>query len=297
MVPKLTEKELRVSVNEKLLEEATKIQEEKKVLQDRAQKLETSRQGVSEAVYNRVKNDYFKKLEDLKNRMEGLKKDLDQELVTITEKKIQVEANLKLHVEEVEEAKLRHSLGEFPTEDYEKVAQGETEEIKRLEEALKEVRHHLERFEGLLETPSQKPAPVPMKPPPPPPPTPPKIEPKTSPTITEKKAAISESTAKVPLEEKKAAPSLVVMENGKVSEKIEVDHNIGIGRSPANDVVLKEPKVSRQHAQIQIDGDNYLLVDLNSSNGTYVGGNKITEHLLKPNDEIRIGKTTMVFKV
>lgn len=288
MVAKLSEKELRVAVNEKLLEEATKIQQERRVLQDRLEKLEASRQGVSLSVYQRVKNDYFTKLDALKNQLDHLKKELDQELVVLTEKKIQAEANLKLHVEEVEEAKLRHSLGELPTEGYEKIVKEEAEEIKRLEEGLKEIHRHLERFESLLEAPAQKS----------PPPERTKPEPKSSPSITEKKPSLAESTSKVALEEeKKIHPTIVMMENGKVAEKIEVSHNLSIGRSPANDIILKEPKVSRQHAQIVVEGNNYLLVDLNSSNGTYIGNNKITEHLLKPNDEIRIGKTTMMFKV
>ena len=104
-----------------------------------------------------------------------------------------------------------------------------------------------------------------------------------------------ESTSRVKLEAKKPA-QLVVTESGKPAQTVTLDRTITIGRSPANELVLAEAKVSRQHAQIQVLGDKYVLLDLESSNGTFIGDKKITEHLLSPGDEIRIGKTTLVFK-
>jgi pSer/pThr/pTyr-binding forkhead associated (FHA) protein len=98
-----------------------------------------------------------------------------------------------------------------------------------------------------------------------------------------------------PVVSKKIA-ELLVMENGKVLQTVPVDKTIEIGRSPANDVILKEPKVSRKHAEIHFVGGKYILLDLESSNGTFVGGKKITEHTLQTNDEITIGNTKMVFK-
>jgi TolB protein len=51
---------------------------------------------------------------------------------------------------------------------------------------------------------------------------------------------------------------------------------LSIGRDPANDVVIDSPKVSRQHAQILIDGAHYTISDLNSTNGTYLGNKRLT---------------------
>jgi serine/threonine protein kinase len=49
-----------------------------------------------------------------------------------------------------------------------------------------------------------------------------------------------------------------------------------IGRDPENDLVLELPKVSRQHARLQIDGTHYWISDLNSKNGTFLGNKRLT---------------------
>jgi len=71
--------------------------------------------------------------------------------------------------------------------------------------------------------------------------------------------------------------------------------NTSIGRSPSNDVVLKEPKVSRQHAAINLYNDNYIVVDLKSSNGVYVNGTKVDESVLHAGDEISVGGYKFIF--
>lgn len=65
--------------------------------------------------------------------------------------------------------------------------------------------------------------------------------------------------------------------------------NVSIGRSPSNDLALKAPKVSRQHAAINKYKDQYILIDLKSSNGVFVNGRKIDEHALEAGDEVSIG--------
>lgn len=47
--------------------------------------------------------------------------------------------------------------------------------------------------------------------------------------------------------------------------------------------------VSSHHAEIRFDGDGYLLVDTNSSNGTLVNGARVTQHRLEPGDVISLG--------
>ena len=71
--------------------------------------------------------------------------------------------------------------------------------------------------------------------------------------------------------------------------------NTSIGRSPSNDVVLKEPKVSRQHAAINLYNDSYILVDLKSSNGVFVNGTKVDETVLHAGDEVSIGGYKFIF--
>lgn len=70
---------------------------------------------------------------------------------------------------------------------------------------------------------------------------------------------------------------------------------ITIGRSTENNIVINDAKVSRTHLQlVQNDNGVCSVVDLNSANGTFVNGQKITgEARLLPSDTIRIGDTTL----
>ena len=67
------------------------------------------------------------------------------------------------------------------------------------------------------------------------------------------------------------------------------DAEILIGRSPDLDLVLAEDKVSRKHAKIGLDGQELQIIDLGSTNGTYVNGERIRRQQLNPNDRILIG--------
>lgn len=71
--------------------------------------------------------------------------------------------------------------------------------------------------------------------------------------------------------------------------------SIRIGRGSANDVNLNDPQVSRSHCQIiQDDNGNYKIIDLNSSNGTFVNGARVYgEYPLKSSDSVRVGNTNL----
>jgi len=65
-----------------------------------------------------------------------------------------------------------------------------------------------------------------------------------------------------------------------------------IGRNAANEIVLDDQMVSRQHAQLFVlDNGQVTIKDLASSNGTFVNGNKITESNLKAGDIVKCGNT------
>jgi pSer/pThr/pTyr-binding forkhead associated (FHA) protein len=65
-----------------------------------------------------------------------------------------------------------------------------------------------------------------------------------------------------------------------------------IGRNTANEIVLDDKMVSRQHAQlIVLNNGQVILKDLGSSNGTFVNGNKIAELNLKAGDIVKCGNT------
>ena len=68
---------------------------------------------------------------------------------------------------------------------------------------------------------------------------------------------------------------------------------ITIGRSPDNAIVVDEDLVSREHALIELQREGYVLHDRGSTNGTYVNGQQIYQHLLQPGDQIQIGPVTL----
>lgn len=70
---------------------------------------------------------------------------------------------------------------------------------------------------------------------------------------------------------------------------------ITIGRSPDNNLILSEKSISRHHAEIKKMKDGYLLTDLGSYNATKVNEKSIQSVLLKHNDKIKIGLTSLIF--
>ena len=78
-------------------------------------------------------------------------------------------------------------------------------------------------------------------------------------------------------------------------------HRLGIlttiGRTPDNQVVVPVREVSRRHAEIVLTETGYVLKDLGSPNGTFVNGERITEHRLQDEDRIAMGGQVFVFKV
>ncbi len=68
-----------------------------------------------------------------------------------------------------------------------------------------------------------------------------------------------------------------------------------IGRSRDAAVPLKDPMVSREHAAIVFHEDAFILKDLDSTNGTYMGGALIKESELSHGDKFHIGNTVLQF--
>ena len=71
---------------------------------------------------------------------------------------------------------------------------------------------------------------------------------------------------------------------------------IVIGREEV-DFALDDPEISRQHAAIEVSGDEVLLLDLNSTNGTLVDEAAITESPLENQGEFTIGGSTIMLIV
>jgi len=71
------------------------------------------------------------------------------------------------------------------------------------------------------------------------------------------------------------------------------NREITIGRSPTNNIFVRDENVSRVHCQIVVSSGAVTLTDLQSTNGTFVNNERVTECVLKVNDLIRIGTTLL----
>lgn len=77
--------------------------------------------------------------------------------------------------------------------------------------------------------------------------------------------------------------------------KLRLDGTI-FGREKA-DVIIDDNEVSSTHFQIQIIKNGYHLFDMNSSNGTYLNGQKVVKAKLSDGDHLKVGKTEFQFKM
>ena len=72
------------------------------------------------------------------------------------------------------------------------------------------------------------------------------------------------------------------------------DRPLALGREPGRDVLLHDERVSRLHLRLS-PGDEPLLADENSSNGTFVNGALVRQARLRPGDVITVGNTKIIF--
>jgi pSer/pThr/pTyr-binding forkhead associated (FHA) protein len=73
------------------------------------------------------------------------------------------------------------------------------------------------------------------------------------------------------------------------------DEMATIGRVDDNTIKVDNMAVSSHHAKLMRENGDYVLIDLNSLNGTFVNGQKVSKWILKNNDFITIGKHTLVY--
>jgi len=70
---------------------------------------------------------------------------------------------------------------------------------------------------------------------------------------------------------------------------------VNIGRREDNDLVLPDPRISREHAQIRLIHGECVLFDLNSTGGTSVNGRRVNTHNLRPGDVISLAGVNVIF--
>lgn len=94
--------------------------------------------------------------------------------------------------------------------------------------------------------------------------------------------------------EKVAAPSVAVIDVS--GTRVPVDgSSVVIGRSDEAGIVVRDPNVSRKHAELRRQGPDWHVVDLGSTNGVKVNGRPVSSARLRPGDRITLGTTTVIF--
>jgi len=84
--------------------------------------------------------------------------------------------------------------------------------------------------------------------------------------------------------------SLVVIDPGGQRKRVPVEPlPFHIGRQPESNLILRDSRVSRQHARIIAEPPDYILEDCDSRHGTFVNGQRTKRHVLRPSDKIEFG--------
>ncbi len=322
-------------INQTLLDEATQTKEEWRVIRDRLAKIEEHKANVSPAVYERVKQDYRARLKVATEAVLKKKEEVDGELAALYETRTKIAAELETHRQALEEIKFRHTLGELNEEEYQAAAGGEQEKISKFESVLSAVNNNVHRYEsiyrdepGLFAPQEAAPAKAALHVPEMPEtpevsgltPAPHYAEPitdaagyviedegpgyfsateadRTNPTIEESGTFPGGEDLQSPAPIGQMRARVVVINGDDAGAAYPIKGVISFGRAESNTVTVRDAKVSRQHAQIQQHGNEYVLVDLNSSNGTYVNNERIEEHVLSNGDEIRVGDCILQFQM
>ncbi|HXE80558.1 MAG TPA: FHA domain-containing protein [Vicinamibacterales bacterium] len=92
---------------------------------------------------------------------------------------------------------------------------------------------------------------------------------------------------------------LVVLRDAAVHRYVQLGRRgLTIGRGEQNDVVLQDPDklVSRFHAELRPEGGGYVLIDLNSQNGTWVDGRRMNRVVMRAGVPVTIGPYQLVLE-
>jgi pSer/pThr/pTyr-binding forkhead associated (FHA) protein len=87
---------------------------------------------------------------------------------------------------------------------------------------------------------------------------------------------------------------LVIQNQGMTGRACELHTDrTTIGRVEDNTFHIADPSVSSHHCEVQLRGSDIVIRDLNSTNGTFINGNKIEESVLKPGQILRLGQVEL----
>ena len=83
----------------------------------------------------------------------------------------------------------------------------------------------------------------------------------------------------------------VGLDGTEKSYRLQTHRPFTVGRDPGNDIILRDPKVSRHHAEIVFERGFFVIHDLASANGTYVNGKRVRVAPLTHAAKLRMGNS------
>src|SRR3954449_4143282 len=83
----------------------------------------------------------------------------------------------------------------------------------------------------------------------------------------------------------------VGLDGTEKSYRLQTHRPFTVGRDPSNDIILRDPKVSRHHGEIVFERGFFVLHDLASANGTYVNGKRVRVAPLTHGAKLRMGNS------
>jgi predicted Zn finger-like uncharacterized protein len=104
----------------------------------------------------------------------------------------------------------------------------------------------------------------------------------------------SAAELKLPVDSKLSLAVISGPDSGKIFEIAKP--RVVIGRQGA-DINVDDPEISRAHAAVEVAGEHVTLVDLGSTNGTYIGEDQVNEAPLENQAEFTVGGTTLMLIV
>ncbi len=113
-------------------------------------------------------------------------------------------------------------------------------------------------------------------------------------TVPDLRAVLADQTMEIMLPDL-SSPRLTVITHSRTWE-VSLGDEVTIGREAGSAIAIGGRNVSRQHARITRRGRGFLLSDLNSTNGTWVQGQRISTHMLRLGDTFRIGDAHFAYK-
>lgn len=83
----------------------------------------------------------------------------------------------------------------------------------------------------------------------------------------------------------------VGLDGTEKSYRLQTHRPFTVGRDPGNDIILRDPKVSRHHAEIVFERGFFVLHDLASANGTFVNSKRVRVAPLTHGAKVRLGNS------